>query len=172
MNHKVARANQAIANADILNRLKAFHPQVVSTIFVSLDTADSDIDIVCSYKAQTAFIRTFADAYGDFECYSLRANLDYALGQFYYDQFLIEVYASTTPVRLQPAFRHYQMMKRLVDIGGDSFINSVRQLKQRGLKTEPAICQVLDISGDPYAAVLELERWSDDKLKKRIHVSD
>jgi len=90
---------------------------------------------------------------------------DHAVARFYCEQFLFEVYASTTPVQLQAAFRHYQIMKRLVDVGGNEFIEQVRHLKEAGFKTEPAICHVLGISGEPYTAVLELEQWSDTELK-------
>ena len=68
-------------------------------------------------------------------------------------------------MQLQAAFRHYQIMKRLVDVGGNEFIEQVRHLKEAGFKTEPAICHVLGISGEPYTAVLELEQWSDTELK-------
>ena len=60
-------------------------------------------------------------------------------------------------------------MKRLVKIGGNEFIDRIRQLKESGLKTEPAICQLMGISGDPYAAVLDLEHWSEKELTKLLN---
>lgn len=71
-------------------------------------------------------------------------------------------------MHLQAAFRHYQVMKRLVRIGGNEFIDRIRHLKEGGLKTEPAICRAMKISGEPYAAVLELEHWSEKELKEHI----
>ncbi|RUO38608.1 DUF4269 domain-containing protein [Aliidiomarina shirensis] len=168
MNSKIARANRAIKESEVLTKLDAYSPEVVSTIFVSLDTNESDIDIVCTYQEQEAFIEAFASAYSGYESYRLYPRQDHALGQFHCHQFLIEVYASKTPVKFQPAFRHYQVMKRLVNIGGNEFIEKIRQLKESGLKTEPAICRVMEISGEPYAAVLELERWSENELKVRL----
>ncbi|RDK82930.1 UNVERIFIED_ORG: uncharacterized protein DUF4269 [Idiomarina abyssalis] len=169
MNSKIVRANKAIEESGILIKLNAYSPEVVSTIFASLDTKESDIDIVCTYQEQEAFIEAFESAYSGYEAYSIRQRKDHALGQFHCNQFLIEIYASKTPVELQAAFRHYQVMKRLVKIGGNEFIDRIRQLKESGLKTEPAICQIMGISGDPYTAVLELEKWSEKELNKLLN---
>ncbi|WP_241984207.1 DUF4269 domain-containing protein [Aliidiomarina sedimenti] len=168
VNSKIVRAEKAIHVSEVLNKLQSYSPEVVSTIFVSLDTSESDIDIVCTYQEQEAFIEEFESAYSGYEAYSLSPRNDHALGRFHCNQFLFEVYASKTPVQLQAAFRHYQVMKRLVKVGGNEFIDRIRQLKESGLKTEPAICRVLGISGEPYAAVLELERWSEQELKAHV----
>ena len=170
MNSKIVHAKKAIQVSGVLNELQSYSPEVVSTIFVSLDTMESDIDIVCTYQEQEAFFEEFESAYSGYESYSIHPRKDHALGRFHCNQFLFEVYASKTPVQLQTAFRHYQVMKRLVKIGGNEFIDRVRQLKESGLKTEPAICRVMGISGEPYAAVLELERWSEYKLK--VHIAE
>lgn len=165
---KITRASRAVKDSGILDKLQLYSPAVVSTIFVHLDTKESDIDIVCTYQEQESFAEAFDQAYSGYEAYSLRLCKDYAVGQFLFRQFVFEVYASETPVQLQAGFRHYQVMKRLVHIGGNGFIGRVRRLKEAGLKTEPAICRVLGISGDPYAAVLELKHWSEKELKERI----
>lgn len=168
MTDKITRAQKALQASEVLATLKPYSPEVVSTIFVGLDTNNSDIDIVCTYQDQQAFVAHIESAFSDFESFSVSARNDYAVAKFYYEQFLFEIYASTTPVQLQAAFRHYQVMKRLVNLGGNEFIQQVRHLKESGLKTEPAICHVLGISGEPYAAVLELEQWSDIELKARL----
>ena len=168
MDSKIVRAKRAIEESEILNKLQSYTPEVVSTIFVCLDTRESDIDVVCTYEEQEAFIGELSAAYSGYELFRVIPRKDHAIGQFYFNQFIFEVYASKTPVHLQTAYRHYLVMKRLVNIGGNGFIDKVRRLKESGIKTEPAICHVLGISGEPYAAVLELERWSDKELSACI----
>lgn len=169
MDNKIARAEKAILESRILEQLKAYSPQVVSTIFVGLDTKTSDIDIVCSYQEQQVFVKDIDLAYSAHESYSLRLYDDHAVGQFHYDQFLFEIYAAKMPVEKQAAYRHYQVMQRLVNVGGERLQARIRQLKESGLKTEPAICQLMGLSGEPYAAVLELERWTDEKLAEHVN---
>ena len=55
---KKEHAQQAIDNSLILDKLSDYKPAVVSTIFVGLDTASSDIDIICSYNTVDSFSRT------------------------------------------------------------------------------------------------------------------
>ncbi|GAA4445379.1 hypothetical protein GCM10023156_04920 [Novipirellula rosea] len=38
------------------------------------------------------------------------------------------------------------------------------ELKQSGLRTEPAFAEALGLSGDPYVAILGLERSDDTEL--------
>lgn len=59
MNSKIAYAKKAIQVSRALNKLQSYSPEVVSTIFVALDTRESDIDIVCTYQEQEAFIEEF-----------------------------------------------------------------------------------------------------------------
>lgn len=59
-------------------------------------------------------------------------------------------------------------MQRLVQVGGSPLRTRVRDLKELGLKTEPAICRVLGLSGEPYTAVLDLENWTDRELEERV----
>ena len=42
--------------------------------------------------------------------------------------------------------------------------SKVIELKQSGQKTEPAFAALLQLQGDPYAAMLKLEKLSDDEL--------
>jgi hypothetical protein len=40
--------------------------------------------------------------------------------------------------------------------------------RRAGLKTEPAFAAVLNLSGDPYEALLDLETWSDEALIRLV----
>lgn len=165
MINKIAKAKNAIFHSRILHLLVDYSPQVVSTILVELDTDQSDIDIVCEYQQQANFAANFSSYFGNYDSYSFKIYPEYVIGHFTESGFLFEVYAAQIPVTQQLAYRHYQVMKRLVELGGEPLKQKIRALKYEGLKTEAAICEVLKLNGDPYDAVLELELWSDDQLK-------
>lgn len=152
----------------MLSTLKSYSAECVSTIFVHLDTSESDIDIVCNYLDQRAFIKDLSLTISAYDSYSLKADRDRVVGRFGFQNFLFEIYATDTPVEKQMAYRHYQVMKRLVAAGGTDFSERVRKLKESGLKTEPAICQLLEIPGDPYSSILDLEKWTDWEVEERV----
>lgn len=166
MNSKITRAEKAIKDAQILRKLKSYSPEVVSTIFVNLDTSESDIDIVCNYLDQKAFTNDLDLTISVYDSHTLKAYEDRVVGRFSFQSFIFEIYASNTPVKEQMAYRHYQVMKRLVAAGGNVFSEKVRKLKEDGLKTEPAICQLLQISGDPYSSILCVEAWTDMQVEE------
>jgi len=165
---KVAKADKAISESRVIELLEGYSPKVVSTIFVGFDTQESDIDIVCEYREQPVFASVFESAFSGRESYALTLRDEYIVGRFESSGFLFEIYASRTPVMRQNAFRHYEVMRRLAEVGDAEICAKVRHLKEKGFKTEPAICQVLGLVGDPYEAVLKLENWSEEKLREYV----
>ena len=168
MTDKRVAAKKAIDNCRILQTLSDYTPEVVSTIFADLDVAGSDIDIVCCHKDVTEFTSVFHSAFSSERNYEFENRKEYVVGKFSYDDFIVEVYSTTRPVHTQVAYRHFQIMKRLSRHGGVKFSSRVRELKLSGLKTEPAICQVLSLLGNPYTAILELESWSENELANYV----
>ncbi|MFC0810370.1 DUF4269 domain-containing protein, partial [Ensifer sp. P24N7] len=76
----------------------------------------------------------------------------------------VGIYGSSVPLRQQLAVRHYEIEKRLLCLGGDRLRSSVRTMKQSGIKTEQAFAVILNLTGDPYEALLRLENVSDSHL--------
>lgn len=57
-----------------------------------------------------------------------------------------------------------QVEVRLLALFGPEFRRAVVCRKERGMKTEPAFADVLDLPGDPYRTVLDLAGWTDADL--------
>ena len=163
-----AQALDAIEGSGILDLLVSYNATAVSTLLVELDTDGSDIDVVCDYVEQKRFAADFQSAFQEQDDYKLSLGESHALGRFRSQGFLFEVYASPVPVAQQAAYRHYGVMQRLVQLGGETLQSKILSLKYSGLKTEPAISRLLQLEGDPYQAVLELENWSDADLQQRV----
>lgn len=168
MTEKIKKAQEAIAQSQVMEIFAAYSPQIVSTIFVELDTDQSDIDVICEYSNQSAFVSLLTSEFRLYESFKLDVSDHYAMGRFKQGGFLFELYGATVPVARQAAYRHYKVMQRLVRLAGDEFKQQVRDLKLHGLKTEPAISRILGLEGEPYAAVLGLETHSDDQLKALV----
>ncbi|MFD0616551.1 DUF4269 domain-containing protein [Paenibacillus sp. GCM10027629] len=57
---------------------------------------------------------------------------------------------------------------RILQVIGTEGKREIRELKQNGLKTEPAFAKWLNLDGDPYAALLAMYDWSDEKLRQLV----
>ncbi len=88
MSTKIERAQTAIQRSKILEHLKEFEPTVVSTIMVSFDLEDSDIDIVCSYSEANELADLIRSAYGEYEQFFCENRSDHVLSQFVFEGFL------------------------------------------------------------------------------------
>jgi GNAT superfamily N-acetyltransferase len=83
----------------------------------------------------------------------------------------LEVFCQDLPVTQQHAFRHMVIEGRLLVLGGEALRDKIVALKRAGTKTEPAFAAVLGLSGDPYAALLRLEAYSDARLVALLQAS-
>ena len=166
---KARNAIKAIYDCQILQKLEQYNPTVVSTILVGLDTDDSDIDIICSYNQSSVFFKDTKLLISN--CFNgiCKKKDNYVIAQFQYAGFLFEIFGTDREIESQMAFRHYQVMKRLSQIGRTNFQNAVRAIKKTGIKTEPAIASILQLKGDPYESILLLEQLKDTELARLLH---
>lgn len=69
-------------------------------------------------------------------------------------------------------FRHMVVEQRILSIpdgeNADRIRNRIRQMKRSGWKTEPAFAAVLGLEGDPYALLLELYGWDEERLARLV----
>jgi hypothetical protein len=145
---------------------------VVGTIPIGIDIAASDIDIVCEVHDRQAFVDTMCENFGGYEDFNVRiSDGDSVVCGFSHGGEKFEIYGSPTPSLRSESRRHMIVEARLLDIMGPEFRNGIVELKNRGMKTEPAFARMLGLDGDPYRAVLELEEYTDEQLAAKIPVS-
>jgi hypothetical protein len=144
---------------------------LASTIALGVDTPTSDLDFLCETSDLDRFSRFIIHNFGTFDqfhsvptptpqvarCYS-----------FWCDGFEIEIFGSLEPLENQPGFRHHVAIARLIKLGGDHFRTKLRSLKLQGVKTEPAIAQLLSLSGNPYESVASLTKLDDEALSRLV----
>ncbi|WP_432774177.1 DUF4269 domain-containing protein [Brevibacillus gelatini] len=166
---KQKAAKQAIEQSAIMQRLKEFDPVLAGTIPLDIDIADSDLDIICESYDLDRFAAIVRASYAAYEGYKearlLVQGVPTCLISFFACGFWFELFAQPRPVTMQNAYRHMVVEHRLLLLGGPNVLHDIRQLKQNGLKTEPAFASYFHIPGDdPYQALLELEKWTDEQL--------
>ncbi|MDY6938248.1 MAG: DUF4269 domain-containing protein [Cyanobacteriota bacterium] len=170
-NPRQRRVYDLLQEHRILEELQDFDRAVVSTICVGFDIPTSDIDIICCAPNLCELETVLRECYGQHECFSLRYRPpkgDSLVCSFWLEEFEIEIFGSLEPIECQHAYRHLGVMDRLAFLGGISLQEDIRQLKKSGLKTEPAIAKYLQLPGNPYEAVLALERVGDRNLLELI----
>lgn len=164
-------AHAALHHTQVMALLGAFQPTLVSTIWVNLHINTSDVDILCCYSTAESFVDCCDASLGMFDRYCLQKKQGYVLVSFYVGAVEFEIYATTTPIQQQLGYRHFMIMRKLVNIGGLALCKKVKSLKQQGNKTEPALCKILNIIGDPYREILQVEHWSDGEIQQRLQQS-
>lgn len=170
---KQKAAGQAIAQSAVMQRLQAFDPVLAGTIPLDIDIADSDLDIICECHHLEQFADDVRASYAAYEGYKearlLVQGVPTCLITFFACGFWFELFAQPRPVEQQNAYRHMVVEHRLLLLGGADALRAIRQLKQDGLKTEPAFASYFNIPGDdPYQALLDVEKWTEEQLRTLV----
>jgi hypothetical protein len=140
-------------------------------VCLNIDTPSSDLDIICEVHDSAAFESDVTRFFGFCDRFLIRGSVTESAAtvvRFFTPTFEIELYAEPMSIEQQNGFRHFMQFERVLRIGGDYFRERLRALKVGGMKSEPALAQLLSLAGDPYRAVLDLEDVSDEELVARI----
>ena len=171
-NERQQAAYRILTELRLFEQLATYNPILVGTFPLDLDIPGSDLDIICHtadvpawIKEQSAMLRAINKPFHAEIHKTDRANgkIQGTIG-FIHRGFPIELYGEETPSKLQNGYRHMAVEYRVLELLGDAAAVLVRQWKLSGLKTEPAFARLLGLPGDPYAALLELEEWSDRQI--------
>ncbi len=158
----------AIENLELLETLRDFSPVVIGTPPLGIAIDNSDIDIACSEKVTGRFSAFARQAFHGFESLSIRSmicqNSPSTLVSFQACGWDFELFCQTGNTERQWGVRHFRIEQRLLALRPD-LRSSVVTLKEQGLKTEPAFATLLRLSGDPYEALLALEKETDQALE-------
>ncbi|MFV0624036.1 DUF4269 domain-containing protein [Sphingomonas sp. ac-8] len=161
----------ALTRMDVLARLAAFDPHVAGTPPLGLALAGSDIDVLCHAPDPDCFASAVWQAFGGcqgFAMWQWQGGDRPVIARFEGAGWIFELFGQARPVAAQLGWRHFVVERRLLSIGGAPFARTVRALREDGLKTEPAFAAALGLAGDPYQAVLALERLDDRALARIV----
>ena len=157
----------ALALIDLPDGLSAYDARLVGTWPIGLALADSDLDIVCQARDLDAFARLLWARFSHWPDFALRqwTGGDRALiASFTAHGWPVEIFASSVPVDEQAGWVHFHVERRLLDLGGAALRQAIMALRNQGLKTEPAVAAALNLTGNPYAALIDLAEQDDAHL--------
>ncbi len=161
----------AVHQIGILEALAAYDPHVAGTPPLGVDTLTSDIDILCCAADAEAFVADVLRFYGEmsgFRIWQWVSKDRPVIATFRACGWDFEIFASPLPVAEQFGWRHFEMERRLLGLGGDGFKSAIQALRRQGLKTEPAFWSALGQEGDAYLGMLSLEQATDDELRAKL----
>jgi len=164
-------AARALVACGVLERLAAFDPVLAGTYPLDLAVAGSDLDILCHAPDLASFERAVRGAFADrpgFTCGRQPAGATLAtLARFRSLELPVEVFGQAVPVDQQRGYRHLLVEARFLELGGARLRRAILELREEGLKTEPAFARGLGLSGDPYERLWALS-WCDDAELRAI----
>lgn len=165
-------AYRVLQNLDIFNVLESYTPVLTGTIPLGIDVPGSDLDIICEAHELSDFQHAVMNAFGGAEAFTIKqkqiGDLPSVVANFYCGYFAVEIFGQARAVTRQNAYRHLLVESRLLEIGGEAARQAIRDLKQSGMKTEPAFAHYFKLKGDPYQVLLELSLLNPYELRAVI----
>jgi hypothetical protein len=162
---------QATARLKILDVLRDYDPHLAGTLPLGIHVPGSDIDILCHAPDGSAFAQLVWSAFGDLDEFSIRQWIGDerpVIASFQANGWAFELFAHPSPVLMQRGWRHFEVERRLLALGGAPLRHAVMARRRQGAKTEPAFADSLRLEGDPYAELLELHRHNDGQLSRLL----
>jgi hypothetical protein len=174
-NERQKAAYTLMDELQIIEILNPFNPILVGTIPINIDIPESDLDIICEVndndfsKFEELVWRSFYPL--DQFRYSIRTvnGMNNYVANFIYKSWEFEIFGQPLPTHLQNGYKHVMIEYRILHLLGTDGNEQIRALKRKGLKTEPAFAQLLNLEGDPYDRLLELFEYSDEALKGLLY---
>lgn len=154
-NSKQRKVYRILNESKILETLKDFHPLVVGTIPIGIDLPESDVDIILESNNLGELKKMLLEKFNDFTNFQFHFfKEDELVCTFEIEDLPFEIYATNLPTEMQNGYLHMLKEYEIIQIKDSDFIHQIKELKRKGMKTEPAFCQLLGIKGNPYDAIL------------------
>lgn len=156
---------ELLNSTKVLTLLAAYNPILIGTIPIGIDIEGSDIDIACEVYDPTQFRKDLVSHFPQIDLIQ-RGNI--VIGRMTIQKVDFEIYGENTPITQQSGYVHMVVEARLLQLGGPIFQQKIRELKNSGLKTEPAFAKALSIAGNPYQELFNLNYLSTEQLKEKF----
>lgn len=154
-------AYQMLVEHNVFEHLAAYDPILVGTIPINIDIETSDLDIACCWENKTQFMYELGHFFGHNQEFRLIETCingeETVIAHFKTTHFKIEIFGQNIPTKRQNSYRHMIIEQRILLERSEEFRQQIINLKQQGMKTEPAFGFLLGIKNDPYQALLDFE---------------
>ncbi|MHC0446130.1 DUF4269 domain-containing protein [Flavobacterium sp. 3-218] len=156
---KQQAAFDVLTHYKVLENLAEFDPILVGTIPINIDIENSDLDIVCYWKNKSDFIEKINQLFGNENRFTIREDLinnqESVIANFFIDTFEIEIFGQNIPTELQNGYKHMVIEDQILSSRDENFRLQIINLKEKGIKTEPAFGLLLGLKGNVYEELLD-----------------
>lgn len=160
-NERQQKAYQLLSKHSFFEKLKAYSPILAGTIPIEIDIEGSDLDIIC--EVDLNFEEDFLNDILNCIPQDTGIKVEYLIlnGEkcmtinFMLEDFPIEIFGQNKPSAQQNAYLHMMAEYRILQEKGEGFKQKIIQLKQQGMKIEPAFGVLLGLE-NPYEDLLKL----------------
>ncbi len=153
----------------LLQILRDYTPILVGTVPIGINIQTSDLDIICEVKNFVVFEIQVREQFEHFRDFSLIRRevegMERIKVNFMIERWPIEIFGQNKPTDEQNGYLHMVIEDRMLKLFGLKFKEQIIKLKIEGLKTEPAFARLLQLDGDPYLKLLQINKWSDEELR-------
>lgn len=160
-NERQQQAYDTITKLGIMVDLQMYNPILCGTIPIGIDIGTSDLDIVMEVYDFADYEQQVSNLYSEKKGFTLQRkeirDVPVSKANFVFKDFEFELFAQPQPVEQQYAYLHMLIEHALLE-QNPTMREEIIQLKQQGIKTEPAFAQVLQLKGDPYEALLSFAK--------------
>lgn len=163
---------QSLQRSQVLSVFKNEKPLIAGTFPLGVFNQNSDLDILLSVDNIEKFVEKTAQHFSRADQFKVsrfvRDEQQTVIINFSIDQVEFELFAQSIESVKQIAYQHFLIEEKLLKYGGRVFSEKIKALRSSGLKTEAAFAKALNLSGDPYEALLALQTKSLEHLKNTL----
>ncbi len=158
-NERQKNLYRLLTSYKIIEQLQAFDPIVVGTIPIDIALESSDVDIILyteNPELLVAVLNNYFSKWNDFHIERKEGADQSVVCNFIIEDIPFELYATAIPTDQQAGYIHMLKEHEILCRENSEFRKKIMELKQQGIKTEPAFCLLLGlITDDPYQKLLE-----------------
>jgi predicted metalloenzyme YecM len=160
-----------LKKSELFSLFKEYNPCISGTRPLGIHLLNSDLDILLTSEESEEFIDKSYRSFGNLKQYSQRITehqgLKSVVINFEFEGLPIELFCQNKSVYRQQANQHFLIEGRLLKIFGNPLKQQILDLKEKGMKTEPAFEKLLNLP-EPYKSLIELQKCSDRELRQKF----
>ena len=147
-----------LSDLRLFSILQEYDPILTGTIPIEINIPGSDLDIICHCKNHDDFKSLIRKEFSHMHSFLIETKIinkvNTTIARFTKGGFGIEIFGQNIPSKEQAAYRHMIIEYEILNKMGKEFKSQIIELKNSGIKTEPAFAQLLNLNGDPYEVLL------------------
>lgn len=163
----------AVESLGVFKEFACFNPQISGSVPLGISGEGGDVDILFDVKDFNQFKDSVLDLRSrvkNFEIKTIPLQSEPCVFlSFNFNGNDFEWVGQNKCSLKQRAHQHLLIEARLLNIAGPQSIKDIAQIKQEGLKTEPAFAKYFGIEGDPYLRLLEISQESEQFLFNKYY---